>query len=181
MIEVATNSILVRCDKEQKSRLSIAGQDFLTPKQYSRSWRERTPVVCEVIQGTAEIPNGTFLLCSFTRFDENSPLWIQDDLYALPLDELIFASINEDGSLNPLFDNVFVERIMIPIPIKIPDDLEKPYFTQGYVAQDTVGFKKGQHIIWLPFSDYLNIYYWKGEEKTAIKVEKAEICGVIHY
>ena len=178
------NSILVRVDPDQKREAEIGGRLLLSGKEYSDNWREKCPVIAELMQDAEmfqgeTVIRGTFLICSYTHFDEESYYFLRDDLYAIPINELIFATINEDGSLKAVNGNVFVEREYTERAIEIHEDYKRPLYNRGIIASDSGEFKKGQEIFWLEMADYEMIYTWKGVEMKAIKVEKSEIVGFI--
>lgn len=173
------NHILVRVDPEQKVEMKVGEIRLMTAQRYNENHRERSPVMAEVLEGNDKIPTGSWLICSYTHFDKESYYYIWDDLYSIPVDEMIFAIIAEDGSLDPVMDNIFVDRKWPTFVLEVPRYYVKPLFNQGYVAKTGCGFEKGQEILWLDMADHEIIYYWKGEYRTAIKVEKAEIVGFV--
>ena len=173
----AVNHIVVQVDLAQKERHSVEGVELFSGKRYNENFREKLPVVAQVIDGIGEIKTGMWLICSYTHFGEDSPFYLYDDFYAIPVNELVFAFIAEDGELTALCGNIFVERVMKESLIDLPEELKKPSFVKGFAASNGGGYRKGQEIIWLTMADHEIVYNWKGEEKRAVKVELAEIVG----
>lgn len=168
--------ILVSVNLQQKEEAIIGGNLLKTGKPYNDNFRERNPVIGKVEYGCTEIPIGSFIICNYSYFDLESPLWVQDNIYSVPIDGEIYATINDDGSLNPVCGNILVEKIMRTQRMDIPEDFKKEQINQGIAL---TGEYKGQRVFWLPFSNYTICYTWNGEEKTAIKIYKKEITGYL--
>ena len=180
MCMIAVNkSILVRADLSQKDEIDIGGNTFKTGKGYNENFRERNPVVAYVERGTIEIPNGSYIVCNFNYFEEESPLRLSDNLFSIPINEEIFAIVDNKGELHPVYGNLFVERVTKETKIELPEELKKPHANQGIISKNVRGFKKGDYVFWLPFSDYEIVYSWNGEEKRVIKVHYNEMVGIL--
>lgn len=171
--------IIVKVDHNQKDVAKICGNVLKTGKDYNENFRERNPVIAEVVDGFGEITKGSFIVCNYNYFDLDSPLQLTDDLYAIPVNEEIFAIVKENGTLKPIQGNVLVERVTKDTPLLIPEELKQPHNSRGIILTNTKGYTKGQFIFWLPMADYEICYYWNGEEKTAIKIHESEIVGYI--
>lgn len=171
--------IIVKVDNSQKDMAKIGVNILKTGKDYNENFRERNPVIAEVVDGLGELAKGSFIVCNYNYFDLESPLQLTDELYAIPVDEEIFAIVMEDGTLKPVQGNVLVERATMDTPLLIPDELKRPHNSRGIVITNTHQYKKGQFIFWLPFSDYEICYTWNGEERRAIKIHSSEIVGYL--
>lgn len=170
-------SILVRVYLDQKQEANIGGNLLKTGKNYNDNFRERNPVVAYVEQGCKEIPTGVWVVCNYSYFDIESPLHLSDELYAIPVNEEIYAIVNEDGSLTPIMGNVLVERITKETKIELPEELKKPYLDRGILLTSTEIIPKDSFILWLKMADYEICYTWKGEERRALKIHQSEITG----
>jgi hypothetical protein len=157
----------------------LGGKRLLTQKKYNINYREKNPVVCFVVKGSDNIPPGTFLVCNYSHFEEESPYHMYDNMFSIPVDISILGRIDDFGELHPMCGNVFVERILKPHAIDIPKDFEKPQINHGYISVSGEGWERGQEIFWFNYSDYEIVYFWKGIEKRRIKVENTEIVGFI--
>lgn len=175
----AKGSIIVRCDQNQKVEIKVNGESIYTGRRYSRNFREKNPVIAYVIDGLGDIKKDSWVLCNYTYMEDGSPYQISDDLFALPLDEEIYGTIDEWGNAHNVFGNIFVERVPIYSSIPVPEDLQKYHYNQGIVAKGGYGFLKGDYLLWLPMSDLEMIYMWNGVERRVIKVYKDEVCGII--
>lgn len=172
-------SILVRVDQHQKDRYLLGERLLKTGKKYNVNYRERTPVVAEIIQGLGELETGKHIITTYTFFDEESIYLISDNVYSIPVDELILAIIEEDGNLTPVCGNLIVERVPIETKFLLPPELRKFHNNRGIVVKGCEGFKKGDFILFLKFSDYEIVYTWKDIERRAIKIYKDEIVGIL--
>jgi hypothetical protein len=171
------NKIIVRVDSNQKNNIQVGGIDFLLAKQYNHNNREKNPVVCEVVTGNNQIKPGTFLLVHHTRFVEYSAYELGGGLYALPYDRSLFARIDEDGNARSLCKNIIAERVEKKSSIDVAVSYRKNYNDRVVVLNDGYGYKKGDEIFTLPFSDYEIVYVWKGVERRVVKVFVEDICG----
>ena len=178
-MRAVNKSIIVRVDLSQKDEIAIGGNTFKTGKNYNENFRERNPVIAYVVTGAMEIPTGSYIVCNYNYFDIESPLQLTDNLFSIPVDEEIFAVLGSDGELIPICGNVLVERVTKETTIELPEELKQPHANQGIVSKDGNGYKRGQYVFWLPFSDYEIVYSWNEEEKRAIKVYHKEIVGVL--
>ncbi len=177
---IATNnSIVVSVNITQKDEAMIGGNLLKTAKGYNENFRERNPVIAHVEKGCEDIPAGSWIVCNYSYFDLDSPLHLYDNLYSIPIDEEIFAIINEDGSLTPVMGNVLVQRITKETKIDLPEELKNPYTNRGILLTDTKIIKKGKYIFWLQMADYEIVYSWNNVEKREIKVHINEIVGYL--
>lgn len=173
------NSIVVKVDANQKNKYLLRETLIKSGKQYSENYRERTPVVAEIIDGVGELKTGRFIVTAYTCFDEDSQYLLFDNTYSIPVDEQIFALIEEDGSLTPVNGNLIVERQQIKTKFILPEELRKNHIDRGTVLKGCDGFNTGDFIFWLRFSDYGILYTWNNIERSAIKIYKDEIVGIL--
>lgn len=172
-------NIIVKVLLDQNAEAKIGGIIMKTARRYSENFREKNPVIAEVIEGCDGLESGSIIVCNYNLFDEESPLQLIEDTFSIPADEEIFATVNDDGELTPLFGNVFASRVTKNTPLPLPEELKKPHVNQGVVLSGGNGYLKDQYIFWLPYADYEIVYYWKGEERRVIKVHKSEITGYL--
>lgn len=173
------NHIIVSVNLSQKDEALIGGSVLKTGKNYNDNFRERNPVVAYVENGNKEIPSGIHIICNYSYFDLESPLHLYDNLYSIPVDEEIYAIINQDESLTPIMGNVFVERVTKETKIEIPEELRKPHTDRGVLLTDTKDIKKCSFILWLTKADYEICYTWNGDEKRILKIHQSEITGYL--
>lgn len=175
----AQNSIIVYISPDQKEKYLLGESIIKAGKKYSINYRERTPVVAQIVEGLGELKTGKSIVTSYTHFGEDSPYLLYDNTYSIPVDELILAFIEDDGSLNPVCGNLIVDRVPIKTTFLLPDELQKFHNDRGIVVKGNGVFKKGDFLLFLRFSDYEIVYTWKDEERRAIKIYKDEIVGIL--
>lgn len=178
-MEPIQGNILVSVNPYQKENTKIGDNILKTGKNYNENFRERNPVVAYVESGVKEIPTGSNIVCNYSHFDLESPFQITDTKYSIPINEEIYAIINKDGTLNPIMDNVLVERVTKESILEIPEELKKNYTNRGILLTETDNIKSGSYIFWLTMSDYEIVYTWKGVERRALKIHKSEITGYL--
>lgn len=176
----AAGYIIVKVDLAQKEKAQIGNNTILTGYRYSHNHREKNPVVAQIVEGTEELPAGKWLVCNYCYFDWSSQYHMYDNLFSIPVDQELFAFIEEDGELTPICGNLLVERITKETIIDIPDDLKKQYWDRGIIKKVPCGTSEYQlntFILWLFASDYGIRYTWNGIEKERIKIHESEIIG----
>lgn len=172
--------IIVSVDLQQKDRAIVGGNSIFTAYRYSTNYRDKAPVVAQIVEGTKELPSGKWIVCNYCYFDWGSQYHLYDNLFAIPIDQELFAFIEDDGELTPICGNLLVERITKETIIDIPDDLKKEYWDRGTikkVARSVVDWLPEQFILWLFAADYGIRYTWNGIERERIKIHESEIIG----
>ena len=170
--------IIVSVELDQKEAVEIAGAKFYMGKEFSQNRRESMPVLCKVESGNEHVQKGTMLLVHHNRFADNSPHHLGDNLYSLPYNQSIFASVDEKGKAHQLCGNIIVERVYDNNSELLPDHLRKPNPNKYKVVSSEDGFIEGQFVFAYPFADYEIIYNFGGEEKRVVKIIKDDIVGV---
>lgn len=177
VISPPKGNIIVSVNLNQKDEAIIGGGNVLkTGKAYNENFRERNPVVAKVEVGNKEIPKGSYIVCNYSYFDLESPLFMFDNLYSIPVNEEIYAMVNQDGSLTPVCGNVLVDSFIKQSILELPSELLKPCIDRGTAL---TGEYKDHTIFWLKYSNYEIVYQWNLEEKRAIKIHNTEITGYI--
>ncbi len=175
-IKPIKGNIIVSCDLLQKEEALIGNNLLKTGKNYNENFRERNPVVACVERGNKDFHEGTYIICNYNYFDLESPFEITKNLYSIPVNEEIYAIVDDDGNLIPVCGNVLVKRKEIENYIDLPEELKKNWVNQGIALTGTF---KDDLIFWLPYSDYEIVYQWNGEERRAIKIYEKEITGYL--
>lgn len=178
-MEAVYKKILVKVNMEQKEYAEIGGVKlFLAPK-YNPNHRERNPVVAEVLQGNEEINTGDFVIVHHNYFSEYSPYEISDGIYSIPYSENIFATIDKEGNASAVCGNVICERISEDEMIGMANTKRLEYHDRVTVISNGYGFKEGDQVFTLPYSDYQIVYNWNGIEKRIIRVYKENIVAIL--
>lgn len=184
-IKPIKGNILVSVNLYQKDEVDIGGNILMTGKKYNENFRERNPVVAFVEKGNKEIPTNSHIICNYSYFDLDSPFEISDNLigtkeafrlYSIPVNEEIYAKVDDDGNIEPVCGNVFIERIMKENKFDIPEELKKEHINKGIAL---TGIFKDKLIFFLPYANYEIVYQWNGKERRVIKVFEKEITGYL--
>lgn len=176
IVKPLKGKVVVRVDPLQKA----TSEHFLLAKEYNNNYRDRSPVVAEVVEGNKKVKKGQFLLCHHNLFySATSPYRIQGDLYSIPFNENIYAWLDEDGLPHPLNGNILAERVKIETAFELTPEFTKNYINRVTILSDGLGFKSGQQVFTWPYSDHEIIYMWKGKEKRVIKINIEDIVAYI--
>jgi hypothetical protein len=167
--------IIVEVDMDQK----MFDRGFQRALEYEGNYRHRHPVMCSVKVGNAVVKKGLKLLCHHNFFYADSPFRLGGSVFALNVNENIFARIDDDGNPHSMFGNVMAERVAIESQFDLSTAKEQYHHDRVRVISDGCGYRKGQIILTATFADYEIVYNWKGEERKVIKVWKNYIVGVL--
>lgn len=173
----AAGYIIVSVDLQQKDRAMIGGNSICTAYRYSHNYRDKAPVVAQIVEGTEALPAGKWLVCNYCYFDWGSQYHLYENLFSIPIDQELFAFVEDDGELTPICGNLLVERVTKETIIEIPDDLKKQYWDRGIVSHGNIEYQSGMFILWLFAADYGIRYTWNGIERERIKIHESEIIG----
>jgi len=176
----ATNSkIIVRCDIEQKNSITVGGVTVSTALLYETNFREKSPVVAEVIEGNNYVESGDILLCHHNTFYMPSPYYLSDDLFSIPFNQILFAKVSKNGDLMPICGNLICNRVEIDSYLPLPTDQIKTYTDRAVVLNGGFSeYKKNELIFHRPHAGYDIVYVWNGQEKRITKVHESQIVGV---
>lgn len=177
-MKVAKGKILVRVDMEQKHVSNFGGKMLIVPIPFMTNHREKNPVVAYVEKGNKEIPSGSRIICHHNHFCENSPYEYGEGLFAIPCNENIFAIIDDNGDAWPVGGNVIAKRVAVASNLSIPG--LKNYNDRVVITSNAYGYKEGQEVFTLPFSDYQIVYNWEGQERKIIRVFRDNIVAVLN-
>jgi hypothetical protein len=178
---VATNDkIIVKVNPNEKNSTIIGDSKFLLAKEYNTNYRERNPVVCEVIKGNGKLKDGSFILVHHNSFSEHSPHYLGDNLYSLAYNKSIFCRLDEQGNAHSMCGNIVVENILVEwVAVEVAAFYQKHYTNRAKVVSNGYGFKKDDILLFWDMGNYEIIYNWKGEERRVVKVFKDDIVGVL--
>ena len=174
------NKILVRVNPDQKDSVSIGGIVFKTALQFETNYREKSPTIAEVVSGGEYLRQGDTIICHHNLFYLPSPYHISGDIFSVPASKVLFAKIDKNGEIYPIFGNVICERIGDDSIFAIPGDkkITNPCVYNILIPGWTT-YKKGDTILTRPYSGYDIVYNINGKEKRITKVDSEMICGVI--
>src|SRR3954471_15778654 len=113
MIKAANSKIVVSANMDQKEFTRINGVELRMANLFESNYREKSPVVCTVVQGNEHVLPGDVLIVHHNTLYHPSPYYLQDDLFAIPFAKTIFAKISDDGLLIPVCGNIMCDRPII--------------------------------------------------------------------
>ena len=147
---------------------------------YETNYREKSPVICTVVEGNNFVKKGQFLLCHHNLFYLPSPYHLQDNLFAIPFSKVLFAIINMDGSLTPICGNLLCDRVEKPSLLPLPPEMREKYIDRVIVTDGGWSIYKPKDLLFTrPHSYYEIVYTINGEEKRVHKVDKDMVAAVI--
>lgn len=174
------NRILVRVNMAQKNEFRIGDVLVKAALEYESNFRERSPVIAQVVIGNDKVNAGDLICCHHNHFFPPSPYHLEDDLYSIPVNKTIFGVFKKDGYLSPLYTNIFGEKVIIPTPLPVPSEQQKKYTDRILVTDGrNTKYKKGEIILTRPSAPYDIVYYWDKVQYRITKVSSDMVVGRI--
>lgn len=176
----ANEKIIVRVNNEQKDFVRIGDVSFQMALSYEKNYRERSPVVAEVLNGNDVLKSGDIILCHHNLFYLPSPFHLWDDLFSIKYNSTIFAKINNTGDLIPMGGNMLCDRIYKEGNEMIPPELREKCTDKVLITDSgDSDFKKGDIVFTRPHSYYEIVYTINGAINRIHKCHKDMVCGVL--
>jgi hypothetical protein len=176
----ANNKIIVRVDLEQKGAMKIGDTVFATAMAYEVNYREKSPVVAQVVEGNDVVKEGQYLLCHHNSFYLPSPYHLYDDLFSIPFGKTIFAIIQHDGELQPVCENILCDRVDKEYILEMPVEQREKYLDRVTVRDGGWSpYKIGDLLFTRPYSFYEIVYMFDGHERRIHKVHAEMVVGVV--
>lgn len=178
---IATNNrLLVRVDLAQKNTMMIGDVKCMTANLYQTNYRERSPVIAQVVDANDRLNKGDFLLCHHNHFYHPSPYHLQDDLYSIPANHTIFAVLHPSGELSPVYGNVLAAKVDVETPLPVPAEYREFYKDRGLVLDGGwTDFQQGDLVFTRPSAIYEIVYIFGDIEKRICKINSEMICAVV--
>lgn len=178
---VSTNGkILVKANLDQKSEIVINGVSFKSAPKFDSNFRETSPTIAQVVTGNKYLKEGDIILCHHNTFYEPSPFYLQDDLFSIPYDKIVFGTMDEQGNISPLNGNIICKRISIDNRPEIPIQYRKTFIDRAEVIDARwTPYKKGQTILHRKNAGYDIVYNLGGIEHRVTKVHESQIVGIL--
>lgn len=174
------NRVIVRVDMAQKNAMMIGNTKVLLALKYETNFREKSPVIAQVVDGNANLKSGTFILCHHNHFYAPSPYHLQDDLYSIPADHTIFAILRPSGELSPVYGNVLADKVEVETSIPVPPEYRKFHKDRGRVLDGGwTKFHLEDLVFTRPSAIYEIVYIWGDIEKRICKINSEMICAVV--
>lgn len=177
-MQSVNNRIIVRVNMSQKNEMLIGDVLVKAALIYNTNYREKSPVIAQVVSGNDKLKEGMLICCHHNHFYEPSPYFLEDNLYSIPYNKTIFGYFTNDGELIPICDNVLGSRIKIPSNIPLPPELVETYKNKVLVTNGHgTKYKKGEIIFTRPSPPYDIVYNWGNKEHIVTKVSGDMIVG----
>lgn len=172
--------IIVRVDQSQKDSIMIGETKVIFPTKYLTNYREKSPVIAQVVDANDRLNAGDFLLCHHNHFHLPSPYFLQDDLFSIPANHTIFAIIRPLGELSPVYGNVLADKIEVETSFPVPAEYREFHKDRGLILDGGhTGFKTGDLVFTRPSAIYEIVYVWGDQERKVCKINSQMICAVI--
>jgi len=179
-MKAVNGKILVRVDMEQKDFMMIGDLKLSTALKFEKNYREKSPVIAEVVDGNKFIKKGEVLICHHNHFYSPSPYHLYDDLYSIPFNKTILCKINNKGVVTPVCGNILGNRIEIDAQLDIPPEYRKTYTDRIKVTDNGwTLYKKGQTLLTKPSAPYDIVYNLNGVEHRVTKISDDMVIGIL--
>lgn len=182
--------IIVKAYLEQKESHEVHCEDgrviqLYIGRKYAENNREANPTVAHVIATECnEVSIGDNLVLNHNLIT-NKAAWIEEKdgyvLLTINADSTVYAKIDENGTLQPVFGNLIAERIYHKEESKIwsgGDKKDDYRFKVLAVSNNEEDVKVGDTVLCYKFSDYEMVYHFKGQECRAIVIKKTDVLGI---
>lgn len=178
---IATNGkILVRVNLKQKDETAIDGVVLKMANSFNANYRERSPVLAEVVEPKEPLKKGDIIVCHHNHFYDPSPYHVQDDLYSIPFNHTIFAKVTKKGNLKPLFGNILGERIVKKTELELPPEHQEKYIDRIKITdKGWTSYDNGSVVITRKNAPYDIVYNFNGIERTITKIPADQICAIL--
>jgi hypothetical protein len=164
----------------QKDTISIGDITVFMALKFEPNYRERSPVVGEIIEGNKLIKSGQIAIFHHNHFYAPSPYFVQDDLFSVPFNQTVFGILTQDGDIEPMCGNIICERIEIPTFLPLPPEHRKTYIDRVRVLNPgTLSYPIGHIIFHTPNAGYDIVYNYNGAEKRVTKVHSDFVVGYV--
>lgn len=179
-MKVTNNRVLVRVDLAQKDTMMIEGVKFVMATKYETNYREKSPVIAQVVDGNDRLNKGDFLLCHHNHFHDPSPYHLYGDLYSIPANHTIFAILHPSGELSPVYGNVLASKVEVETILPVPDEYRELHKDRGVILDGgwTI-FKPSDLVFTRPSAIYEIVYNFGLNEHRICKINSEMICAVV--
>lgn len=176
------DKIIVRVANDQKNTFISDGIELLVPIRFENNYREKAPVIAQVVSTNEVVGEGDIILCHHNTFYLPSPYHLYDDLFSIPANgNIIFAKLNiHDGSLLPIYGNMICQTIDIQSDMYLPIAERKQHIDRIMVTDPGYcNYKEGQILFTRPHAAYQIVYNWQKQLIRVFKCPESQVCGVL--
>lgn len=174
----ANGKIIVRCNMRQKDFIEVGGIRFQMAPLFNKNYREKSPVLAEVIDGNQYLHEGQVIVCHHNHFYSPSPYFIGDSLYSIPFGKTVFGTVDSDGVLTPMCGNMLCDRVWVETPLPLPVEQRKMYQDRVIITNPGwTKYKAGQLLFSTPSAMYEIVYTVGAKEVRIHKIHEQFIVG----
>lgn len=180
MTSPRNNKILVKVYDDQKKYFYINNTEVQSANSYEKNYREKSPIIAEVVVGNDSLFSGDIIVCHHNTFYLPSPYHLYGEYFSIPFNKIVFAKLNQDGSLTPIGGNIFCDRVDIKTYLPLPTEQIKQYIDRVICTDPgTTDFKEGQLLFTRPYSYYEIVYVVDGVKHRIHKCDSQMVCGIV--
>jgi hypothetical protein len=163
----------------QKESFVVNGIELKTATQFDTNYRERQPVIAQVVNDNDVLDKDDIIICHHNLFYHKSPYYLYANLFSIPANKVIFAKLNiEDASLFPVYGNFLCNRVNIETLLTVPTP--KQHLDRVVVThKGNTKYMEGQLLFTTPYAYYEMVYIVNGEEYRTHKCHESSVCGVL--
>lgn len=174
-------SIIVTVDPDEKVFQKMGDLNIQVGKGYNTNFRERNPSMAFVLEGLGEIKTGSWIMTNYLHFGSDSPYLLTDNVYAIPVDEELFALIDDSGDVKKVVNgNLVVELVDVEKKF-VPQNYVGKYEDRGKVIKGNSHYKAGDFVLFLYKANLEMSYVWKGIEKRFVRIHENEVVGTVKW
>lgn len=171
--------LIVRVNMAQKDTMIVGGIKVSTALKFEINYREKSPVVAEIVQGNKFLHQGQIILNHHNHYQPPSPYYLENDLFSIPFNLTVFGVLDERGLLRPMCGNMICERVEIPSLLPIPVEQRKTYIDRVVVVDPGwTKHKPGSLLFHRKNAGYDIVYNWQGIERRITKVHENQVVGI---
>ncbi len=174
-MQAVNSRLIVEVDMSQKDSMIVCGTVVSSAIKFETNYREKSPVIAKVISGNTRIKNGQYIICHHNHFYSPSPYQIEDNIFSIPYNKTIFATISIKGKLKAVCGNILGSKI------PIPNSMKNETYIDRILVKDKgwTSYKNGSVILCRHNAPYDIVYNFEGVEYRVTKVNQEQVCGII--
>jgi hypothetical protein len=178
-LKAVNDKIIVRVDMAQKDAMTIGGVKFKMAPLFNKNYREKSPVIAEVVNGNQFLRSGQIVVFHHNMFYHPSPHFLYQDLYSIPFGKTAFGILDIEGGLTPLCGNILCNRLEVETTLPLPPEQRTLYKDRVLVTNPGwTRYKAGQLLFCTPSAMYEIVYTVDSKEFRTHKVYQEFIVGV---
>lgn len=163
---------------KQKDFIEIGGIKFLMAPLFEKNYREKSPVLGEIVEGNKFIRKGQIAIFHHSHFYHPSPYFLYEDLYSVPFNRTVFGTLDSDGFLNPMCGNILCRRVEVEVTIPLPPE-QRTFYKDRIVCENPgwTKYKANQLLFCTPSAMYEIVYTIDSKEFRCFKIHEEFIIG----